>query len=306
MQLIKSINEDKNGIEIRFDEKPMDELTALLGKMGFKYSYKQTMWYANQTDQRIDFIERLTLAVETELDLETIELYPAYEASLENIDNRNYSYVLVEYQSENDQSIQTGHLIFEPCKRIAEEIVKRFATSRFGEQLKKITVFPRNYKKRARSLFEEGKVIYSSIPKQKEQPHEELKLIEEMPINQFTTQVVDLANDISTLTTAVSPSEDDSLMDSETPAAPEALEEQEEGNRSLPQEVLNQDPTTLQDENILEELFQMNRVNQLGRSFLKEVGLKTPLNAWEITIGKYQLIRTTVFSFTYRLIKLPA
>lgn len=296
MQLIKSINEDKNGIEVRFDEKPMDELTALLGKMGFKYSYKQTMWYANQTDQRIDFIERLTLAVETDLGLETIELYPAYEASLENIDNRNYSYVLVEYQSENDQLIQTEHLIFDPCKRIAEEIVKRFAMTFFGEQLKKIAVFPRNYKKRARSLFEEGKVIYSSIPKQKEPPLEEVRLTEEMPINQFTTQVVDLANDISTLPTAVSPSEDDSLMDSETPAAPEVLEEQEE---------LNQDPTTLQDEDILEELFQMNRVNQLGRSFLKEVGLKTPLNAWEITIGKYRLIRTTVFSFTYRLTKLP-
>lgn len=308
MQLLTSINKDKNGIKVRFDAPPTDEITTLLSKLGFKSSYKQTMWYATQTDQRNDFIKLLTEALETVLELNIIELYPAYEPSLENIDNRNYSYVLVSYQNEEDSMTQAGYIIFEPCKRIAEEIVRRNATATFGGQLKKIAVFPRNYKKKARSMFEEGKVIYSSIPEQHEQLIATKKLEEETLIDQLTTQVVDLADVPSISLDDRSKAEEDVSPHPEESTTSELYVHEEEEKAQLPHELIGQDKETAQkeksDEDILDELFRMNQVNQLGRSLLKDLGLKTPLNTWEIRIGSYRLIRTSVFSFTYRLTKL--
>lgn len=57
------------------------------------------------------------------------------------------------------------------------------------------------------------------------------------------------------------------------------------------------------DESILEELWKINRREQLKRSFLKESGIKTPIKGWRVFIGKYKLERQTLFSYTYQLSK---
>lgn len=52
-------NERQNGIEIRFDFKPEDEIIQLLKSNGFRWSGKQKMWYAKKTNDRIEFANSL-------------------------------------------------------------------------------------------------------------------------------------------------------------------------------------------------------------------------------------------------------
>ena len=53
------INEEKQGIEVRFESKPSAETLESLKENGFCWSGKQKMWYAKQTDERMAFIGKL-------------------------------------------------------------------------------------------------------------------------------------------------------------------------------------------------------------------------------------------------------
>ena len=64
-------------------------------------------------------------------------------------------------------------------------------------------------------------------------------------------------------------------------------------------------PTPPSDEEILDQLWNMNRREDLKRSFLKECGIRRKLGAWNIPIGKYHLKRSSLFSYTYQLLKAP-
>lgn len=54
-----TMNNEKNGIEIRFDGKPESAVIAALKEYGFRWSGKQKMWYAKQSAERIAFAEGL-------------------------------------------------------------------------------------------------------------------------------------------------------------------------------------------------------------------------------------------------------
>ena len=54
-----ALNNAKNGIEIRFESKPSDNVLTALHEYGFRWSNKQKMWYAKQTDERITFANSL-------------------------------------------------------------------------------------------------------------------------------------------------------------------------------------------------------------------------------------------------------
>lgn len=53
------LNNEKNGIEIRFDGKPESSVITELKEYGFRWSVKQKMWYAKQSAERISFAEGL-------------------------------------------------------------------------------------------------------------------------------------------------------------------------------------------------------------------------------------------------------
>lgn len=57
-------------------------------------------------------------------------------------------------------------------------------------------------------------------------------------------------------------------------------------------------PTT--DEAILDELVKMGRTKDIGRSTFKDLGIKTQLS-WETVIGKYRVVRTSVFRYRYEV-----
>lgn len=54
-----TMNNEKNGIEIRFDGKPESSIIVALKENGFRWSGKQKMWYAKQSADRILFAESL-------------------------------------------------------------------------------------------------------------------------------------------------------------------------------------------------------------------------------------------------------
>lgn len=54
-----TMNNEKNGIEIRFDGKPESSIIVALKENGFHWSGKQKMWYAKQSADRILFAESL-------------------------------------------------------------------------------------------------------------------------------------------------------------------------------------------------------------------------------------------------------
>ena len=59
-----TINTEKNGIEIRFDSKPSSDVLATLKELGFRWSKPQKMWWAKNTDERMEFARSLENGVE--------------------------------------------------------------------------------------------------------------------------------------------------------------------------------------------------------------------------------------------------
>ncbi|TSE03689.1 hypothetical protein [Aquimarina algiphila] len=55
-------------------------------------------------------------------------------------------------------------------------------------------------------------------------------------------------------------------------------------------------------EKILDSLKRMNWTTNIKRSELRRMGLKHPLNKWEIKIGEHTLKRSTLLSFKFNLI----
>ncbi len=75
----------------------------------------------------------------------------------------------------------------------------------------------------------------------------------------------------------------------------EALEEQPVLEKVMPKK---ESPKSTNDEAILDELVKMGRTQDIGRSTFKDLGLKSKLG-WETVIGKYRVVRTSVFRYRY-------
>lgn len=54
------LNKEKNGIEVRFDVKPAQEIIDSLKEHGFRWSGKQKMWYAKQDSERLALVDSLS------------------------------------------------------------------------------------------------------------------------------------------------------------------------------------------------------------------------------------------------------
>ncbi|MCH3884552.1 hypothetical protein [Tenacibaculum aquimarinum] len=75
----------------------------------------------------------------------------------------------------------------------------------------------------------------------------------------------------------------------------EALEEQPVLEKVMPKK---ESPKPTNDEAILDELVKMGRTQDIGRSTFKDLGLISKLG-WETVIGKYLVVRTSVFRYRY-------
>ena len=77
----------------------------------------------------------------------------------------------------------------------------------------------------------------------------------------------------------------------------DALEEQPELEKVAPKK---EAAKPANDEAILEELVRMGRVRNIARSTFRDLGVKTQLG-WNTVIGKYRVVRTSVFRYRYEV-----
>ncbi len=61
-----TFNSEKNGIEIRFDSKPDQSVIDMLKQYGFRWSRKQCMWFAKQTDERKKLVSQFDKNMDTD------------------------------------------------------------------------------------------------------------------------------------------------------------------------------------------------------------------------------------------------
>lgn len=59
MSILYKLNAEKNGVEIKFTEKPSEEIRAKLKALGFRWSNYNGVWYAKQSEETIAFAKEL-------------------------------------------------------------------------------------------------------------------------------------------------------------------------------------------------------------------------------------------------------
>lgn len=64
------------------------------------------------------------------------------------------------------------------------------------------------------------------------------------------------------------------------------------------------DQHMIEQEKILEKIFKSGNTDELSRTYLRSKGLDIDFSEWEIPIGKYVLLRQSVFHIHFRLAKI--
>lgn len=60
MSISYKLNNDKNGVEIRFTERPSEKVRAKLKELGFRWSNYNGVWYAKQSEKTIAYAKELS------------------------------------------------------------------------------------------------------------------------------------------------------------------------------------------------------------------------------------------------------
>lgn len=117
-----TLNNVKNGIEIRFENKPDDNVLAALHEYGFRWSGKQKMWYAKQTDERIAFVKSLeekegSFVLDKSLNQKKTEIYDLWKITRTDAIEDNFNKYHI-YDTKEIAAIIRKHLRerFPMCK----------------------------------------------------------------------------------------------------------------------------------------------------------------------------------------------
>ena len=175
MKVDIAYNEKKKGIELIFSEKLSAEQTEYLETIGFKQAFHTPLkWYVSKHPSYKQFAEDLKIALKKGAPIESVLLTPSYEPSIANIDKSKFSLVTIYYQID-DEVIAKEFVVFDPYKNVAKQIAHQFAGNEYKEAFKQLEVFPRNYKRKARTLFKAGQYIASPKSESKLNPKESNK-----------------------------------------------------------------------------------------------------------------------------------
>ena len=108
-----SLNQELNGIEVVFPEKPDLEYRLALKSLGFRWSRRKRLWYAKQSDHRLDSVK----ALEDKFSKQKTE-----ETKLFNADERaNTMKFTIEELEEALQDGRTGFCIACGCEAYGVE-----------------------------------------------------------------------------------------------------------------------------------------------------------------------------------------
>ncbi len=159
MQLTITENEDKGAIELLFSKNLPKEFSTFLLELGFrKVLKKKNIWYADAHPAYKSFATSLARSFSNGDDWQKVSVYPSFEPSLENINKGKFSFVAISYRGE-EKTQKAEYVLFDSYKKVALEIATQFAIVKYGDDLQHVAVFPRNYKRKARILYDKGQII---------------------------------------------------------------------------------------------------------------------------------------------------
>ncbi|WP_282068565.1 N-6 DNA methylase [Olleya namhaensis] len=159
MQVTITENEEKNAIELLFSENLPKEFSTFLLELGFREVLKKkNTWYADAHPAYKSFAASLRDAFSRGDDWKTVSMYPSFHPSLENIDKSKFSFVTISYRG-TEKAETKDYVLFDPYKKVATEIATQYAITKYGDDLQNIEVSPRNYKRKARILYDKGQII---------------------------------------------------------------------------------------------------------------------------------------------------
>ena len=73
IELDININEEKNGIELKFDSRPEQEVLNRLKEMGFRWHSQKKIWYSGLSTERIEFANNLKTELSPQVSVEDVE-----------------------------------------------------------------------------------------------------------------------------------------------------------------------------------------------------------------------------------------
>ena len=149
-------NSKHNGIELLFNREPFPVLQSKLRAIGFRPSKVKNMWYTENNQTAKAFALDVQSAITTSSTGPDLILTPSFESKRINIEKKEFSFVLITLK---DNHIK-NYIVFEPSKPKAEVIATKFAREHFGDNFSGLAVKPRTQIRKARILFDEGKIIF--------------------------------------------------------------------------------------------------------------------------------------------------
>ncbi|MGB1284363.1 MAG: hypothetical protein ACPG44_07850, partial [Polaribacter sp.] len=200
MQVTITENEEKNAIELLFSENLLKEFSTFLLELGFREVLKKkNIWYADVHPAYKSFATSLRDAFSRGEDWETVSVYPSFQPSLENIDKSKFSFVSISYRGA-EKAETKDYVLFDPYKKVATEIANQYAIAKYGDDLQNIEVSPRNYKRKARILYDNGQIINRiKVEEQTEKENEPAKEVEnDLPIEESETETEEPTEEVTT------------------------------------------------------------------------------------------------------------
>ena len=159
MQVTITENEEKNAIELLFSENLPNEFSTFLLELGFREVLKKkNTWYADAHPAYKIFAASLRDAFSRGDDWKTVSMYPSFQPSLENIDKSKFSFVTISYRGK-EKAEKDEYVLFDPYKKVAMQIATQYAITKYGDNLQNVEVSPRNYKRKARILYDKEQII---------------------------------------------------------------------------------------------------------------------------------------------------
>lgn len=161
MEVAVTFNKEKGRDELLFSEElPKVTATFLKEKIGLRQHFKSPRkWLSINHPAYENYLQALDEALAKGAPIESVPLLPSFEPSLANINQNRFSYVTISFSTE-DNVKQEDYVVFDPFKKVSAFVAETFGRQKFGGAFKKVRVFPRTQKVKARALFKEGKILF--------------------------------------------------------------------------------------------------------------------------------------------------
>ena len=145
-----TLNNEKNGIEIRFDERPIKETLEMLKQNGFRWHSQKKLWYAKQTQERMDMAQQLigSKAKEEKISKKATEKTNRFGVKVGDVFVNSWGYEqtnidfwqVVELKGQTQiilRAIKSEGRNIEWCQRMVKPVKDAFTSHYEGETIRK-------------------------------------------------------------------------------------------------------------------------------------------------------------------------